>query len=57
MESLYLLKMKAEDMEIQAERLREMIQNKEAMIKEKNEQKGQIKAQIEIENADRENEI
>ena len=27
------------------------------MIKEKNEQKGQIKARIEVENADRENEI
>jgi len=33
MESLYLLKMKAEDMEIKAEQLRELIQNKEAMIK------------------------
>lgn len=33
MESLYLLKMKAEDMEIQAEQLRDLIQNKEAMIK------------------------
>ena len=33
MESLYLLKMKAEDMEIQAEQLRELIQNKESMIK------------------------
>jgi hypothetical protein len=37
MESLYLLKMKAEDMEIKAEQLRELIQNKESMIKQKEE--------------------
>jgi len=57
MESLYLLKIRAEEMDAEASSLREMINTKEVLIKRKEEEKGEIKATIEIENADRENEI
>lgn len=57
MESLYLLKIRAEGLDDEATELRECINEKELRIKAKEEGKGCIKATIEVENADRENEI
>lgn len=57
MESLYLLKIRAEGLDDEATELRETINEKELRIKGKEEHKGRIKATIEVENADRENEI
>ena len=57
METLYILKIKQEEMEAQAQSMRDIINQKEVQIKSKEEMKGQIKATIEVENADRENEI
>ena len=44
-------------MEKEADQLREVIQDKEAQIKAKEDEKARIKQTIEIENADLENEI
>ena len=57
METLYLLKIKSEELDGEAQGLREVINTKELVIKEKEEDKAQIKQTIEVENADRENEI
>ena len=57
METLYLLKIKSEELDGEASGLREVINTKELVIKEKEEDKAAIKANIEVENADRENEI
>lgn len=57
METLYMLKIKQEEMDMEAQQLRDIITNKERVIKQKQEQKGAIKQNIEIENADRENQI
>lgn len=57
METLYMLKIKQEELESEAQGLRDNINNKEQIIKGKEEQKASIKQTIEIENADRENEI
>ena len=57
METLYILKVKQEEMESKAQELRAVIQLKEVMIKTKEEEKASIKATVEVENADRENQI
>lgn len=57
METLYILKIRQEEMEKEADQLREVIQDKEAQIKAKEDEKARIKQTIEIENADLENEI
>lgn len=57
METLYILKIKQEELESQAQGLRENIRNKESNIKMKEEEKASIKALVEVENADRENQI
>ena len=57
METLYMLKIKSEELDGEAGGLREVINTKEKVIKEKEEDKAAIKANIEVENADRENEI
>jgi hypothetical protein len=44
-------------MDSQAQELRDVINGKEIRIKRKEEMKGTIKGTIEVENADRENEI
>ena len=51
METLYLLKIKQEELESEAQSLREVINTKERVIKAKEEQKASIKQTIEIENA------
>ena len=57
METLYILKVKQEELESKAGGLRENIKNKEINIKLKEEEKAAIKATVEVENADRENQI
>ena len=57
METLYLYKIKSEELDGEASGLREVINTKEQVIKAKEEDKAAIKANIEVENADRENEI
>lgn len=57
METMYLLKIKQEELESEAQSLREVINTKEMVIKAKEEEKASIKQTIEIENADRENQI
>lgn len=57
METLYILKIKQEELESNASGLRENIQGKEIHIKLKEEEKAAIKALVEVENADRENQI
>ena len=57
METLYLLKIKQEELESEAQSLRDVINTKEMVIKAKEEEKASIKQTIEIENADRENQI
>jgi hypothetical protein len=57
METLYLLKIKQEELDGEAESLREIIKSKEVIIKQKEETKASIKQTIEIQNAEKENEI
>lgn len=57
METLYLLKVKQEELDAESEMLREVIKTKEITIKDKEQTKAQIKQTIEIQNADKENEI
>jgi|DEB0MinimDraft_12_1074336.scaffolds.fasta_scaffold36951_3 hypothetical protein len=57
METLYLLKMKVEERESEAEKMRAIIREKEDMIAQQEGDKAAIKQKIEIDNADRENEI
>jgi len=57
MERLYSLKNAAEEREAQAEEMRTVITDKEQEIKMKEGLKSQIKQDIEVENADRENKI
>lgn len=57
METLYMLKIKQEELESEAQGLRDNINTKELVIKGREEKKAAIKQTIEIENADRENEI
>ena len=57
METLYMLKIKQEELESEAQGLRDSINTKELVIKGREEKKAAIKQTIEIENADRENEI
>jgi|TARA_B110001450_G_C17496414_1_gene430479 predicted nucleic acid-binding Zn-ribbon protein len=57
METLYILKVKQEELESNAMGLRENIKGKEVHIKLKEEEKAAIKATVEVENADRENQI
>lgn len=57
METLYLLKVKQEELDSEAETLREVINNKEVVIKNKEETKASVKQTIEIQNAEKENEI
>lgn len=52
-----MLKVRLEEKEQEAETMRHMIQKKEEVIKIKEGQKGDIKQQIEIDNADKENQI
>ena len=57
MENLYILKMKVEEGEAEADRMRTMIREKEDKIAAQEGEKAHIKQRIEIDNADRENEI
>lgn len=57
METLYLMKVKQEELESESESLREMINSKEVIIKNKEETKASVKQTIEIQNAEKENEI
>lgn len=57
METLYILKVKQEELESQGQVMRDNIKNKEINIKLKEEEKAAIKASVEVENADRENQI
>ena len=57
METLYLMKVRQEELDAQAQTMREVIQAKEVVLKSKEEHKAAIKQTIEIENAARENEI
>lgn len=57
METMYLLKIQVEEKEAEAEHMRVVIRDKEETIMVKEGQKGHLKQQIEINNADRENEI
>ena len=57
METLYLLKVKQEELDSEAEQLREVINTKEVVIKSKEETKASVKQTIEIQNAEKENEI
>lgn len=57
MENLFVLKMRLEEKEAEAESLRESIRCKEALIQRKENEKSDIKQQIEIDNAAKENEI
>jgi len=57
METLYMLKIKQEELESEAQGLRDNINTKELVIKGREDKKAVIKQTIEIENADRENEI
>ena len=57
METLYMLKINCEEREAEALQMQNLIQTKEAMIMARENEKAQIKQQIEIDNADRENEI
>ena len=57
MENLYILKMKVEEGEAEADRMRSMIREKEDKIAAQEGEKAHIKQRIEIDNADRENEI
>lgn len=57
METLYLLKVKQEELDSEAESLREVINTKEVVIKQKEETKASVKQTIEIQNAEKENEI
>jgi hypothetical protein len=57
METLYLLKMKVEERESEAEKMRAIIREKEDMIAQQEGDKAAIKQKIEIDNADRENEV
>lgn len=57
MENLYHLKIKVQQKEQEAERMREVIKNKEETIMRKENEKATTKQQIEINNANRENEI
>ena len=57
MENLYNLKISVSQKEAEAERMRDVIKRKEDTIMAKENQKASIKQQIEINNADRENEI
>lgn len=57
METLYLLKVKQEELDSEAEQLREIINTKEVVIKQKEETKASVKQTIEIQNAEKENEI
>jgi len=57
MERLYLLKVRQEELDGEAESLREVINTKEVVIKQKEETKASVKQTIEIQNAEKENEI
>ena len=57
METLYTLKINCEEREADALDMQNLIQSKEAEIMAKENMKAGIKQQIEIDNADRENEI
>lgn len=57
METLYLMKVKQEELDSESESLREMINSKEVVIKNKEETKASVKQTIEIQNAEKENEI
>lgn len=57
METLYMLKIKQEELDGEAESLREIIKSKEVIIKQKEEAKASVKQTIEIQNAEKENEI
>lgn len=57
METLYYLKLQVEEKERQAEEMREVIKNKEDTIQRKENMKSSLKQKIEINNADKENEI
>lgn len=57
METLYLLKIQVEEREAEAEEMRNIIREKEDTIMLKEGEKGMLKQQIEVNNADRENEI
>ena len=57
METLYLLKIQVEEREAEAEGMRTVIREKEDAIMLKEGEKGMLKQQIEVNNADRENEI
>ena len=57
METLYLLKIQVEEREAEAENMRNIIKEKEDTIIFKEGEKSMLKQQIEVNNADRENEI
>lgn len=57
METLYMLKLKVEEREAEADKMREVIRDKEDRIMALENDKQGIKQKIEIDNADRENEI
>lgn len=57
METLYYLKLQVEEKEKHAEHMREVIKHKEDIIQGKENLKSSLKQKIEINNADRENEI
>lgn len=57
METLFILKMKVEESEAEADKMRAIINAKEETIAAQEAEKANIKQRIEIDNADRENEI
>ena len=57
METLYMLKLKVEEREAEADAMRVVIRDKEDRIMALENEKQNIKQKIEIDNADRENEI
>lgn len=57
LDTLLVLRKKQEKLDKEANILRETVQNQEAMIKMKEGQKGNLKASIEVENGEHQNEM
>lgn len=57
METLYLMKVRQEELDAQATAMRDVINQKEKVLRSKEDHKAAIKQTIEIENAARENEV
>ena len=57
METLYMMKVRQEELDNESARMRDIISKQEGQLKQKEDYKSSIKQTIEIENAARENEI